>query len=984
VTDTDREELRASLMAAVAGEVRFDKMSRVLYSTDASNYQIEPLGVVFPRDADDVAAAVETCSAHSVSVIARGAGSGLAGQAIGEGVVIDCSKHMRALRLDVERRLAKAEPGVVLGELNAQARRAGLQFGPDPASADRACIGGVVGTNATGAHSILYGMTSDHLAAADVVLADGSRTRLEQRAVLRGEPQAAFTDRLYTGLLAVVDEYGDAIERHFPSYWRRAGGYNLDRLLHGVRRSGVVEAQALLAGSEGTLAVATSLELQLVDVPRSRALLVAHFDDPLDPFRAVPALLETGPSAIELVDRRLLDLARQAPGYRDDVAIVVGEPEALLIIEHSGESEAQTRAGLERAQIALRRAGMRGQTVRAVSEDEQERVWRVRKAGLGLLMSMRGDWKPVPGIEDRAVPPDALADYMAEVRALLAAMGIDAAYYAHASAGCIHVRPILDLKTAGGVEQLATLIDETLKLTLRYGGVSSSEHGDGLARSAGNRQQFGDEVYQAMRAVKEVFDPRGLMNPGKVVDAPDPTANLRYGPEYDSTAFAAAFEAHFAYPKDGDITRAIEQCNGAGVCRKLSDGAMCPSYMITLDEEHTTRARANALRAIIDGRLPIETLGEERLEEIMRLCVACKACKSECPSGVDMARLKIEVLAWRNEHLGAPLRSRLFARVHEIERWLSLAAPVANRLTDSPLWPLAAQLLNIDPRRRFPHVAQRTFDDWWRSRESQRAERNVRSTEAGRERPVVALFADTYATFQEPDIGRAAVRLLEAAGYRVVVPKRACCGRPALSQGLIDVAMRGMRANLGYLGPLARQGIPIVVPEPSCASALRDEMPDLMVGPGEADTARRIAESVFTLDEFLTQIAPRSIEFALRQSEALVHVHCHQRSHAGIEPSVGALALVPGLAVRESDAGCCGMAGAFGYQAETYDASIAMAERRLAPLVRAASPESAIIAAGASCRQQIADTTGRPAVHPAVFLAACLADTDGSDAGDTR
>ncbi|MFN2115661.1 MAG: FAD-binding and (Fe-S)-binding domain-containing protein, partial [Anaerolineae bacterium] len=674
-------------------------------------------------------------------------------------------------------------------------------------------------------------------------------------------------------------------------------------------------------------------------------------------FRAVTTLLSTGPSAIELIDRRLLDLARSAPGFARDAALVTGDPAALLVVEYAGPSEPAVLAGLAAGERALTAGGFAASWARAITAEQQAAVWRVRKAGLGLLMSMRGDWKPASGIEDAAVPPERLAEYIAEVRRVLADIGVEACFYAHASSGCIHVRPILNLKSRQGVEALKALGDATTALATALGGVISSEHGDGLARSARNEAVFGREVYALFQQVKAAFDPQGLLNPGKVVDAPDPATNLRYGPSYE----ANAPQARFAYPLDGDITRAIEQCNGAGVCRKLDTGAMCPSYMVTLDEEHSTRGRANALRAVIDGRLPPSALASDRLAEVMSLCVGCKACKTECPSGVDMARLRTEVLAARHAVHGAPVVSRLLANVHELERRLAPVAPAANFVASGPLWPVGARLLGIDPRRRFPSLQRETFDTWWRAR--------TRRPSAAQ----VVLFADTFTTYQEPSIGRAAVAVLEAAGFEVIVPPRACCGRPALSQGLVETAVRGMKQNTAVLAPLARRGLPIIVPEPSCASALRDEAPDLLVQSSELrEAARAVAAAVVTLDEFVAGLADDALRLGPGPTAALVHVHCHQRAHSGVAPSVAALRRIPGLEVHEPDAGCCGMAGGFGYRAETYAASIAMAERRLAPAVRAAARDTAIVAAGASCRQQIADTTGRSPLHPVELLARSL------------
>jgi FAD/FMN-containing dehydrogenase/Fe-S oxidoreductase len=969
---TPGPDLAAALQRALRGAVRFDRMSRVLYSTDASNYQLEPLGVVHPRDADDVAAAVGLCAAYGVPVIPRAGGSSLAGQAIGQGVVLDVSAHLNAMELDPERRVARVQTGVVLDRLNRAAAAHGLMFGPDPASADRACLGGVVATNATGARSIRYGMAADHLLAATVVLADGQPAHLAPGDLegLAARSRAGGREgAIYRCLQALLEHHRATIRAGCPPYWRQAGGYGLDRLVRAADH-GRLDPTTLLAGSEGTLAVATSLEVALVPRPAHTALLVLPFDTPDAAFEAVPALLGTGPSAIELVDRLLVGLARQAPGFAADAALLCGDPAAWLIVEYAGDDPRALRDGLVAGAGAVAAAGRGGEPYRAVDPADQARIWRVRKAGLALLMRLPGDWKPVAGIEDTAVPPAELARYMADVRRLLADQGTRAAFYAHASAGCIHVRPILNLKTAAGVQTLAALADGMVELVQRYGGVNSSEHGDGLARGAFNRRLFGPELYGLFEVVKEAFDPQDILNPGKVVRSPPLTECLRYGPDYR----AIELGARFAYPEDGDLAHAVERCNGAGVCRKLDGGAMCPSYRVTLDEEHSTRGRANALRAVLDGRLAPEELAGDRLAAVMALCVGCKACRSECPTGVDMARLKMEVMAARVAARGLPLRARLFAGLPELDRRLAPVAPLANAALGGPWAPLGARWLGLAPRRRVPPLARPTFDAWWRHRAS---------APPAPDAPEVVLFADTFTTYHEPEVGRATVALLEAAGFRVRLPGRRCCGRPALSQGLIDAAGANLRANVAALAPFADRQVPIVVPEPSCAAVFHDELPGLLNAPGERAAARAVAAAVRTVEELVADWPPGKPPLRPGTAEALLHVHCHQRALVGPGPAVAALRHIPGLTVRELDAGCCGMAGAFGYEAEHYALSLAMAEVRLAPAVRAAPGATAVVAAGSSCRHQIADTTGRRAVHPAELLAAHLATPAAAGRPDT-
>ncbi|MCB0216437.1 MAG: FAD-binding protein, partial [Chloroflexi bacterium] len=720
--------LEAALRRAGLGDLRFDRLSRVLYSSDASPYQVEPLGVACPRDADEVAAAVGVCAALGLPITARAGGTGLAGQALGQGLVLDTARHLRRWSIDPERMRCVVEPGVVLDDLNREAARHGLAFGPDPASSSRACLGGIVANNATGARSVAYGMAAEHLRAAGVVLSDGSRVTLGPGRAQDRAPGLAGGPReqaIYRALQRIVDQGAADIVRDFPRYWRRAGGYNLDRLVEralgldalpgrptrpGPRfreveagdAAGTLDASVLLAGSEGSLAIATSLELGLVRLPRQRGLLVAQFDTLAGAFEALPEILEHTPSAIELVDRQLLRLARQAPGHAADLAFVRGDPAAILIVELQlpDGGPRDMRQHLDALRRHLERGGIPGPFHPALEPADQARVWRARKAGLGILASRRGDRKPVAGIEDTAVPPERLADYMAEVGDLLDAAGVEAAFYAHASAGCIHVRPILDLKTARDRATLDRLTEAIFSRVLVHGGVPSSEHGAGLARSGFNRRLFGPAVYAMFEDLKRAFDPQGILNPGKVVGPPPDETQLRYGPGYRPTPPAA----RFAYPLDGDIQRAIEQCNGVGVCRSLGAGLMCPSYRVTREERDSTRGRANALRAALDGRLPLADLASDAVQAAMDLCIGCKACKVECPAGVDMARLKIEASAAHGAARGFAPRAQLFARLNALDRVASRAPRLANAVLSGPLAARLAPRIGLHPRGPVPNL----------------------------------------------------------------------------------------------------------------------------------------------------------------------------------------------------------------------------------------------------------------------------------------
>jgi Fe-S oxidoreductase len=653
-------------------------------------------------------------------------------------------------------------------------------------------------------------------------------------------------------------------------------------------------------------------------------------------------------------------MVRRVPEYARQLTWLVGDPGAVLVVEFYGKSQAELTSKLDELEAYLARHHIGTATVRAVTPTDIGRVWNVRKAGLGFLMGLPGDYKPIAFIEDPAVPPDHLAAYVRGVRDVCRAYDARMAAYAHASAGCVHVRPLINLKLASEVNKMHAIATAVCSLVQRYGGVMSSEHGDGLVRSEFNERVFGPELYGLFRQLKHIWDPQGIMNPGKVVDAQPMTENLRYGPDYQTQPI----RTYFRYPREGDFGRAIEMCSGIGICRKSGTGTMCPSYMATREEEHSTRGRANALRAAISGALPIEDLTSDRMLEVLDLCLECKGCKAECPSAVDMAKLKYEVLAQRHDQMGVPLRSRLFGHIHELSRLGSATAPWSNRLLNNRLAAAIGQRFGLAAERRFPAFAAEPFDAWFR-----RHEPNGTGTNGQ-----VVLFHDTFTTYNQPSIGQAAVRVLEAAGYQpLLVERRKCCGRPMISKGMLKEARRNAEHNIRLLAPYAELGIPIVGLEPSCLLTLRDEYPELARDP----RAGSIAEHSYLIEEFLADLLDRnSLNLTLngrRPDKILVHGHCHQKSLVGTAPLMRMLKLLGGE-VEEVDSGCCGMAGSFGFEAEHYDISVQIANLRLLPAVRDADPTTAIAAAGISCRQQIAHGTGRTARHPVEILADALDD----------
>jgi FAD/FMN-containing dehydrogenase/Fe-S oxidoreductase len=961
----DTSRLVRALKEAVQGDVRFDHVSRVLYSTDASIYQIMPVGVVLPRGPEDIAATLRIAREEGVPVIPRGGGTSLAGQAVGRAIILDCSRYMdRILALDAAARWARVQPGVVQDVLNLAAAPHGLRLGPDTATSNRATLGGMMGNNSSGARAIVYGKTGDHVQELRVLLIDGSELHLRRptpQALGQRPPAGGREGALYAVAARIAHEHRAEIEARFPRLTKRVSGYALDALL-----ADPTDLIALLVGSEGTLGVVVEARVGLVPRPRHAVVAVIHFADLFDSFQAVPLILAHRPSAVEVIDRMVLEMTRAQLEYARRMTFVQGDPDALHIVELSGDDPDELRARLEALAADLRAAGAGYAVVPALTPAEQDNIWRVRKAGQGLLQGIKGDTKPITFIEDTAVPPERLAPYMRAVRAALDRHGVRAAFYAHASVGCIHVRPLINLKVRGEIETMKAIAAEVGELVLAYGGTMSGEHGDGLVRSWFIERFFGPRLYGAFREIKRAFDPPGLMNPGKIIDAPPIDAALRYGPAYRTMAVPTIFD----WSQDGGFARAVELCSGVGACRKTTEGVMCPSYMVTREEEHSTRGRANLLRAVLAGVLPPSELTGRRLYEALDLCLACKACKAECPAAVDMAKLKAEVLArYRGTH-GLPLRDWAFGHVRALARAGSAAAPLANWLAaQRPVrWALHVAG-GVDRRRPLPALAREDFRRWWRRRE-----RAARAPAPSGARGTVALFADTFTLYSEPSIGRAAVELLERLGHTVVLPPVGCCGRPMISKGLLRQAARAAARNVAALWPLARAGVPIVGLEPSCILTFRDEVPDLV--PGEA--ARALARHTLLIDEFLAREHRRApLPFrAGRRGSVLLHGHCHQRALAGTAAAREVLQAA-GFAVEEIDSGCCGMAGSFGFEREHYELSMAVGERRLLPAVRALPASVPVVAMGVSCRQQIRHGAARQALHLVELL-------HGTTAGDDR
>ena len=968
--DRAMSDLERELRAVVRGDVRFDPASRLLYATDASMYQVEPIGVVQPRDADDVDAVLEVARAQGVALLPRGGGTSLTGQAVNEALVIDFSRWMNAvLEVQPEEGWARVQPGVVQDELNHHVRPWGLLFGPDTSTSNRATLGGMLGNNSGGAHSIVYGLTVDHVLDLTVRLADGTRLVLGEVSEEELRRRMAAPDpegRIYRAVARLREEYADEIRARYPAYWRRVAGYNLNELVGvgikpgswagGDGRPRPLSLARLVVGSEGTLCTIVEARVRLVPRPRHTALSVIHYRDLLEALESSQAILETGPYAVELTDKMILDLARDNIEQRRRMGFIQGDPAAILIVEYAGDSEAEVRARVEALEARRARERFGYAAHLAFDPAEQQSIWKLRKAGLGLLLGMKGDGKPIAFVEDTAVEPRHLPKFIPRFREIFARHGVEGAYYGHCSVGCLHIRPVINLKTRRGIEQVQAIAADITDLVLEFGGTISSEHGDGRARSPFLERMYGPRLMQAFRELKRAFDPDNRLNPGNIVDSPGLTEHLRYGPQYVTWEPATRLD----FSGQGGFAAAVELCNGVGVCRKSLEGTMCPSYMATRDEEHSTRGRANALRAVLSGRLPPAEFTGRRLYEVMDLCLECKGCKAECPANVDMAKLKYEFLYHYHRRHGLPLRNRLVGRIARLNALGARLPGLANRAAalGASRW-LLEKVAGIDRRRPLPALASETFEAWFRRRPAV----------ADGARGEVLLFADTFVTYNVPEIGRAAVELLEAAGYRVRLAERKCCGRPLISKGMLDEAREHAAWTVSRLAPAAARGVPIVGLEPSCLLTLRDEWVDLL----RTDEARAVARQAFLFEEFLVRERERGLTLPLQASNrrALLHGHCHQKALVGTGPTVAVLRWA-GFEVAEVDSGCCGMAGSFGFEREHYDLSVWLGNRRLAPAVRAAPPDTEIVAPGMSCRQQIAHLTGRRARHPAEVLRSVL------------
>jgi len=997
------EALARRLRAETQGEVLFDAASRGRYATDASIYQIMPVGVLVPRSERDVATAIDIARDLKVPVLARGAGTSQCGQTTGAALVVDNSKHLRrVLAVDPEARTATVEPGVVLDQLNAQLKPQGLWFPVDVSTGAQATLGGMAGNNSCGSRSIAYGNMVHNVIGASAWLSDGSLVEFGPVSTLSANA-AAIADFVRD----LAERLRPHIEARWPTLLRRVAGYNLDIFHNRGERpytpDGGVNLAHLLIGSEGTLAYTKTLKLQLLELPRAKVLGVVNFPTFHAAMDAAQHLVKLGPTAVELVDRTMIELSRANPEFKPTVeTALIGSPAALLLVEFSGADKAVLLPKLADLVALMDELGHPGSVVRMVDDALQRNVWEVRKAGLNIMMSLKGDGKPVSFIEDCAVPLEHLASYTDALTEVFARHGTHGTWYAHASVGTLHVRPILDMRRAGpegGAAKMRAIAEEAAELVRKYKGAYSGEHGDGLCRGEWIEWQFGPAINEAFRAIKRRLDPIDLFNPGKIVDpprmddgslfrfppptAPRPYRTIALTPVLDWSAWNVQNDPVTGQTSPpgtggdttGGLAKAVEMCNNNGHCRKFDAGTMCPSFHATRDEQHVTRGRANTLRLALSGQLGPDAFTSQAAYEAMDLCVSCKGCRRECPTGVDMARMKLEFLAHYKARHGHTLKDHLVARLPDYARTASRLSSLLNLRDELPgaAW-LSEKLLGFSRRRPLPRWRADTF---WRSHQPAlfaSGQDTLAAARAGDKAAV--LFVDTFNGTFEKENALAAARVLKAAGYVVhTLAARGghrCCGRTFLSVGMVEAAKSKASALIAELLPFASAGIAVVGLEPSCLLTLRDEA--LVMGLGEG--AQIVAEQALMFEEFVAREAEAGrfeLGFRPAQRPLLVHGHCHQKAFGALSPVLEVLRLIPNASPELIESSCCGMAGSFGYEAAHYDVSMRMVQANLLPAVLK-SPQAIVVADGTSCRQQIAHGAHREAIHAARLLEWHFAD----------
>ncbi len=936
--------LENSLKDRTQAEVYFDAIHKQAYSVDASIYEIEPMGVVIPKTKEDIQEIIRIANEFKVSLIPRGAATGITGSCLGNGLIVDISKYLnQILEINYEEEYVVCQPGVVQDDLNRALSAKGYRLGPDTSTGNRATIGGMLANNAAGAHSLLYGKMIDHVLEVEMALADGECVRfmeVDEKSWQSKANQENPEGRIYREILRIKEIYEKPIRQHIPNIPRKASGYNLEELYKFPH----LNVSKLIVGSEGSLGIVTEMKVRISKNPGLVGLCVLHFNSIEDGMRRIPELLKFQPIALEMIDRKIIEMGRISPSMRGKLGWLKGDPEMVFVAEFSAGSREELDHKL--SQFANTKVGYA--QVCLTDNGEMASVWEVRKAGLGLLLSKRTYSRAIAFIEDVSIAPDKLADFMREFLRYLESKGKTAGIYGHVGSGCMHVRPYIDLRKEHDVELMVHIMENVSTMVLKQGGAMSGEHGDGRIRTWLNKKMFGKDVYQAFIDLKTAFDPRYVFNPGVIVDGPNVIDHLRLSPKTE----IQHFNTFMNFTREGGFSLSADLCNGNGACRK-KEGVMCPSFQATGNEYDTTRARAQALRSIINGRVPRDELAGEGLHDVLDLCLQCKGCKTECPSQVDMAKMKAEVLYHYHRKHGTPLRSLFFGYVGRLNALASPFTSLFNRLIKTKWTRNLLSRLGITPHRELPTLAEERFSKWFKHLEQKSLAKKV------------VLFNDTYNEFNYPEIGKSAVSVLNAMGYEVIVPEWSCCGRPMISKGLLPQARKAALRLIDRFYGYAEKEIPIVGLEPSCILTLRDELVDLV---GEYEKATAIAKMSVTFDEF---VAAHLKELSVKETVAQVkvHGHCHQKAIVGMKPTLDVLRAIPGFSVEEINSGCCGLAGSFGYEKEHYEISMRIGELKLLPFIRNCTEDAIIVADGVSCRSQIAHGAGRHGLHLAEVLA---------------
>ena len=941
-------DLQEELIRSIQGEVRFDEISRQMYSTDGSIYSILPIGVTIPSNSDDVSAIIEICNKNNVAILPRGGGTSLSGQTVNSAVVIDFSKYMnKIIEINSDEKWVITEPGITIDNLNESVKKYNLHFTPDPSTKSRANVGGAMGNNSCGAHSIIYGKTVDQVKEMEVILSDGNKTNFSEitgNSLEYKLSQNNLESQIYKGVLDISDKAKSEINKRFPKVNRRVGGYNLD-LIH--PKDNKINLVNIMVGSEGTLAAVTKAKLNLEPLPKFTGLAILHFKDLIESMEATVAVLDENPAAVEHIGQMIITQARKSLGFSRNLDFLQGDPSDILVVEVNGNSEKEINSKLNNLGNKMKKINLSYAITNITDPSKQAQVWAMRQAGLGLMMNIPGDAKPIPFVEDTAISPEKLPEYIKRFDEIVKANGTEAGYYGHAAEGCLHVRPTINLKKSEGINRMIKIADEISDLVKEFEGSMSGEHGDGIVRGVWTEKMFGTKLVDNFRELKKSFDPSGIMNPGKIFDTPKMGENLRYGTSYKMKKIETILD----FSEEGGFEGAIEKCNGVGACRKINAGVMCPSYMATREEIHTTRGRANALRGALSGVINNDLFTDKKMLDVLDLCLECKSCKSECPSNVDMAKIKYEFLNNYYKKNKIPIRSKLIGNIGNIYKYIS--GPQAKLFNTINRLPISKYILEktigIDHRRNIPPVSDHTFENWFNKRES------ISTNSRGK----ILFFHDTYINYIHPNVGKAAIKILESAGYEVVISERKCCGRPMISKGLLEDAKKNTDYNTKILTKYINQGIKIVGVEASCMSVMKDEFPDLAE---DRKMALKISKNTHTIQDLLLEIQNDGKQQILWNEEVkdlLLLVHCHERALEGVNKALNSLNIPPNFSANIIDSGCCGMAGSFGMEKEHYEISTKIAEDRLLPNLRKSKENQEIVVTGISCHDQIKDLSNK-------------------------